>query len=56
MDVIGRIAVMPGDMPALEAAIEHMAVALGLGAHLFQPFGQSRVATGAVEGTQVEVR
>ena len=56
MDVMRRVAVMPGDVAAFEAPVKHMAVTLGLAAHLDQPLGQARVATGAIERAQVEVR
>ncbi|MNH19667.1 hypothetical protein D3C79_794110 [compost metagenome] len=56
MDVVGRIAIVTGDMPALEAAIEHMTVLPGLSADTLQALSQLRIATGAIEGAEVEVR
>src|SRR5471030_905577 len=56
VEVLGRVAVMPGDVAALEAAVQHMAVIGVPGADRFQLRGQLRIATGAVEGAEVEVR
>ncbi|OMP13412.1 hypothetical protein COLO4_01731 [Corchorus olitorius] len=56
MDILRRIAVMPGDMPALEAPVQHMAVLPGPGAHCLQAPGQFSIAARAVERPQVEVR
>jgi len=56
MDVLRRVAVIPGDMAALEAPVEHMGVLRIRGADGFQLAGQFRSAGGAVEGAEVEVR
>nr|GFD51718.1 hypothetical protein [Tanacetum cinerariifolium] len=49
------VAVMTGDVAAFEAPVQHMAVELGGGAGGFQAMSQRLVATGAVEGAEVEV-
>jgi hypothetical protein len=56
MNVLGRIAVVPGDVAALEATVQHMAVIAVTRADRLQLGGQLRIATGAVEGAKVEVR
>ena len=56
MDMLGRVAVVAGDMPTLEAPVEHMGVAAVAGADRLQPAGQLRIAAGAIESAEVEVR
>ncbi|MNH30548.1 hypothetical protein D3C79_908490 [compost metagenome] len=46
---------MTGDVPTLEAAIEHMSVVLSPGADVLQALSQLWITTGAIECTQVEV-
>jgi len=54
MDILRRVAVVTGDMAALEAPIQHMGVLRMLSADGFQLAGQLRVARSAVESTQIE--
>lgn len=56
VDAVAWLAVMTGDVAALEAPVQHMAVIHRLGANALQLLCQSRIATGAIERTEVEVR
>jgi hypothetical protein len=56
VDILRRVAVMAGDVAALEAPVQHMGVLRMSRADGLQPAGQFRIATGAVEGAEVEVR
>mmetsp|Transcript_6416 Transcript_6416/g.26285 ORF Transcript_6416/g.26285 Transcript_6416/m.26285 type:complete len:340 (+) Transcript_6416:972-1991(+) len=56
MNATGRLAVMPRDVAALEAAVDDMAVALLAGQHLPEAFGDGRRAGGAIGRAQVEGR
>ena len=56
MNILRRVAVVTGDMAALEAPVQHMGILRMLSADGFQLAGQLRVARSAVEGTQIEVR
>ena len=56
VDVLRRVAVMTGDVAALEASVEHMGVFVVARADRFQLRGQLWIATGAIEGAEVEVR
>ena len=56
MDSLRRVAVVPGDVPAFETPVQHMAVLRVRRADRFQLAGQPGIAGGAIERAEVEVR